>query len=740
MKVELFCAPLFLFSAAIWADPPAWSGQDDHVHVLSHELTVQLRPETHDLIATDRMVLAVEETALRQLSFVLSGAIEVEQVQAVLDGAEPVNLPFRSVAKPSSETHAPPEQEVMVSLPAERQRLALVWRYHGAINDPPREPRHLRFVTPSETAGHIGPEGVYLSGETQWYPDLAGSLATFRVQVTIPEGWVAVTHGKETSRRESVDAGRKTVTSEWDVAAKTEALTLVANKFVAAQREWRASTGQTIQLATYLFSEEAHLSNEYLDASAKYLDAYIKLLGPYPYPKFAVVENFFASGLGMPSFTLLGSGVIKRHYTQPYALGHEIVHSWIGNSVFNRTDQGNWVEGLTTYLANYYYHELSGSVEQARDQRRLMLYGYAVHVRSEQDYPLGSFTRKTDEKDNAIGYQKSAMMFHLLRQEIGEAAFWTGLRKLVADYREAHAAWPDLERVFAETSGRDLRSFFAQWVERAGAPHVQVVAVTATPADGASRAPDAFNVKVHLKQVNVPFRIPVELRVTLANGRTHDVRVSIDGHEQEVSFPVPSRPERVELDPDFHLFRTIDRAQLPPMLNLYVTDRQRSVIPPNGGSGPERAPYEELVKRIGAQDAGRPAQEATAVVAGGEERVLPPAGSVLVLGGPTINPVTRLVEQACGDRLRLTERGFTVGGLDYEGPGVAVLASCHRPDARGHVVTLFYGVTPQAVAKVARLLFFYGWQSYVVFRDGTVIARGEWSAAPEEMEVRIDGQ
>ena len=42
------------------------------------------------------------------------------------------------------------------------------------------------------------------------------------------------------------------------------------------------------------------------------------------------------------------------------------------------------------------------------------------------------------------------------------------------------------------------------------------------------------------------------------------------------------------------------------------------------------------------------------------------------------------------------------------------------------VVTLLYGVTPEALGRVARLLFFYGWQSYVVFREGTVVARGDW--------------
>jgi hypothetical protein len=238
--------------------------------------------------------------------------------------------------------------------------------------------------------------------------------------------------------------------------------------------DWIAKTGQRIQLSTYLFPDDAHLAEEYLDATARYLDAYIPLLGPYPFEKFAVVENFFASGLGMPSFTLLGSGIIKRHYVQPYALGHEIVHSWIGNAVFNRADRGNWVEGLTTYLANYYWHELMGDRAQARDQRRLMVQGYNLHVPPERDYPVSQFTQKENERDNAIGYQKSAMVFHLLRQEVGEEIFWRALTSLIARYRGRYAEWHDLEQVFAEESRRDLRWFFAQWLEQDGAPELSL--------------------------------------------------------------------------------------------------------------------------------------------------------------------------------------------------------------------------------------------------------------------------
>ena len=186
---------------------------------------------------------------------------------------------------------------------------------------------------------------------------------------------------------------------------------------------------QPVQLATYFFPDDAHLADEYLDATARYLEAYIPMLGPYPFESFAWWKISLRADSACPRLPCWGAAVIKRHYVQPYALGHEIVHSWIGNAVFNRVDRGNWVEGLTTYLANYYWHELMGDHAQARDQRRLMVQGYNLHVPPERDYPVAQFTQKQDERDNAIGYQKAAMVFHLLRQELGEETILAGTQK-----------------------------------------------------------------------------------------------------------------------------------------------------------------------------------------------------------------------------------------------------------------------------------------------------------------------
>ena len=701
-----------------------------------HDLFVQIDPERHALLAADR--LTIEAIPGRPLRLSLAGTLHLDRLVLSQSTTDDIgrDLPFQI----EHEATAPFGQ--YITLPAAlvtAGAMTLTAHYHGVIDDPPKEPRHLRFVTPSETAGHIGAEGVYLSSETQWYLDFPESLSRYRLRVALPSGWTAVTQGQ---RRSSApcpaelcrEAGL--TLAEWETAEVSEALTLVANRFVETSREWSSSGGQSVRLATYLFPEDAGLADEYLDATARYLDAYISLLGPYPFESFAVVENFFASGLGMPSFTLLGSGVIKRHYVQPYALGHEIVHSWIGNSVFNRVDRGNWVEGLTTYLANYYWHEWSGDHAQARDQRHLMLRGYNLHVPPERDYPLGQFTRKQDERDNAIGYQKAAMVFHVLRQEVGEESFWRSLKTLVAQYRGRHADWHDVERIFAETAAKDLRWFFAQWIEGTGAPALTLKNVTAHPlprdADG------RFSLSGSIAQTGPVFRSPLPILVRMSNSRQHLVSTQLSGADTLFKSDLPFKPLTIELDPEAMVLRRLARRDMPPVLNHYVTDTKRSVILAFGGSDTDSHPFQDVVKRIRSQDAQKAPGQGTAITTLAENALLPGEGSVLILGGPasrlTLQP---LLSTHCGTRLQLRDGGVTVAGKAYDGPGIALVASCHREDRPGSVVTSVYALTPQSATTVARLLFFYGWNSYVVFQDGKPIARGEWDAQHSQ-EVSLD--
>jgi hypothetical protein len=169
------------------------------------------------------------------------------------------------------------------------------------------------------------------------------------------------------------------------------------------------------------------------------------------------------------------------------------------------------------------------------------------------------------------------------------------------------------------------------------------------------------------------------------------------------------------------------------MLNGYVTDPHKTVV--RAFSDPA-SPLQQIVARIA--DHELTGSRRTAVVAL-KENSLPPDGSILVLAGADQRQALQsVVQESCGDRITLGDRGFEVDGQAYDGPKMAVLFSCHRADVPGSLITVLYGVTSGAVEKMSRFLFYYGWHSYVIFQDGAVMKREVWPGLPDMKEVRID--
>jgi hypothetical protein len=221
--------------------------------------------------------------------------------------------------------------------------------------------------------------------------------------------------------------------------------------------------------------------------------------------------------------------------------------------------------------------------------------------------------------------------------------------------------------------------------------------------------------------------------------REQMLTVPLRSLRETISVTLPARPITIDLDPEFMTFRRIARQSLSPVLNHYVTDRRRSVLMGFTDEPGHPSPFRDIVARIETQEQQKPAGERTVIASLAQDGLLPQEGSVLVLGSPqSRQEVQSILASHCGERTALNDRGVTVMGTAYEGPGVALLVSCHRVDRPGSVVTVLYAASQQAVAKVARLLFFYGWNSFVLFKDGAVAARGEWPLASDRLEVRLD--
>jgi aminopeptidase N len=701
-----------------------------------HELALSLDPSAHALTATDRVTLSASAADVTATAFYLTDRATVQRV-SIGSGPDERAVPFhrqkpRLPRMPFAHQRYASFGEMTryaVDLPTEQTvDLSLVLTIHYSVRWP---------GTPDHDEA-VNEQGAQLTGEDGWYPVWPDALFTFNVTIDHPAGWEAVSAGRQTFRTES--EGR--LSTAWSMAQPTESIDLIAGPYTVSVRQ---SDGITLQ--TYLFAEEAALSPVYLDAATDYLARYSRLLGPYPFTKLAIVETPAPIGAATPSMVLLGRPLIRRHYIQPYALGHEIVHAWFGNSVMADESEGNWTEALTTYVANYDTVAEEQGETAAREQRLKMLWQYAAQVPPERDYPLMRFLHNDSQTDAAIGYQKGAFVFHMLKRMMGGEEFFAALRDLTERYRGKRASWNDLRLLFEARLGRPLDWFFRQWVVEAGAPQVVIKQVTITPLpsappDQTNQAeppmagntpqglppglPQGLMLSITLRQSPPFFRIPVVVQIESDN-RILEKSIWLEHEETVIDTAMATPPLHIAVDPNVELFRRLDRDELPPMLNLTLTDPVFAILTPERAGADLTRTYQVIadgaLQRHNAQ-AARP-------VAGAAD---PPGW--LVLGGPDENRETAelIRPPANGSTSRLPPgveigpKRFTIGGHSYDGAGHALLLSFRDPARENRPVTLFYGLSADAVTPLGPLLFYHGWDSYVVFDMGHAVTQGELPA------------
>ena len=175
--------------------------------------------------------------------------------------------------------------------------------------------------------------GVYLPGASGWYPLVGRALMTFKLTVAQPATWRVVSEGAGTSR----DADGR---ARW---ASTDPVDQI--HIVGGPLQLTTQAAGAVEAQVYLHENDDALSSKYLAATAQYLEMYRGLIGPYPYGKFALVENFWETGYGMPSFTLLGPQIIRFPFILTSSYPHEILHNWWGNSVLRRRGERQLVRG-----------------------------------------------------------------------------------------------------------------------------------------------------------------------------------------------------------------------------------------------------------------------------------------------------------------------------------------------------------------------------------------------------------
>ncbi len=674
--------------------------------VVRHDLTVAVDPASHHISVSDRITLP--EGGAGALSFLLHAGLE----PAASDGATLIST------TPEDYRGVPVER---ITLELDPGRREFVLEYGGAIYHPIQQLSEEYARSFSVSPGLISKNGVYLSGVSHWVPQFNDKSVTFSLEVALPEGWRSVTQGGRLKRRQENDQ----VIDTWALDTPQEEIYLIAGEF----EEYNDAAG-AVDVMVFLRKADPTLATKYLDATKQYIELYRHLIGPYPYRKFALVENFWETGYGMPSFTLLGPRVIRFPFILHSSYPHEILHNWWGNGVYVDYQRGNWAEGLTSYLADHLIKEQRG---QGVAYRRQVLQKYTDYVRDQKDFPLTEFRARHSSVTEAVGYGKTLMLFHMLRQEVGDAMFTAALRQLYRRHRFKIASFDDVAAVFEDTSKKPLDRFFHQWVTRAGAPSLRIVDVQVTPrSDGT----EGFVLSAVIEQTHDGdgYELTVPVAVHLAGeDAAYQSQISVMSKRQRFEFPLPARPVRLEVDPEFDVFRRLDRNEIPPALTQSFGASRALIVLPSAASGAVRDAYRTLARAWAEQRRSQ-----IDVKYDNEVSVLPDDRAVWILGWD--NRFRSVLQAALSD-YTYDDKGDMIGiaGESLQRANHSMVVVTRHPDNPAEALAWVATDNAAAIPGLGRKLPHYGKYSYLAFTgdEPANVVKGQWPVIGSPMSVAI---
>jgi aminopeptidase N len=258
-------------------------------------------------------------------------------------------------------------------------------------------------------------------------------------------------------------------------AIPTYTMVFGATEFATSRHPPAVVGSDTTAVEVWTYPEDSAFADSVpFRRATEIVEAGSRLIGPFPYRKLAHVQSSTRYGgmenssaifydQGMYAARRMGEGVVR----------HETAHQWFGDAVTERDWRHLWLsEGFASYFDDVIGAVLDGDSVLARGIRG-SLQGY---LRSRVvDRPLvDSAAQDLMSLLNANSYNKGALLLHMLRGEIGDSAFFRGIRDYYRTYRDSSVLSEEFQRVMEGASGRDLGWFFGQWLYQPGYPQLDV--------------------------------------------------------------------------------------------------------------------------------------------------------------------------------------------------------------------------------------------------------------------------
>ena len=441
------------------------------------------------------------------------------------------------------------DKNLIVHLP---QSAKLGEKYDVEIKYEGKPTKGLYFILPDKDYPNR-PKQVWTQGEsedTRYYLptyDYPNDRLTTETILTVPSDWLTVSNGKLIS---ATDAGNGMRTWTWRESqpSSTYLITVVAGEFAEVKDSWR-----NIPVTYYAPRDRADRLAINYNRTPAMMEFFSKKLGvEYPWEKYAqsMVDDFVAGGMENSSATTNTSSSLRNPKLVPEypmdfdgLISHELGHQWFGDLVTTK-DWGNiWLnEGFATFMEFMWTESHYGKDEGDYERWDSMRDWFPQRNLFAKPLVRRDFDDSSEFDGNAYG--KGSLVLYMLRRQLGDDAFYAGLKHYLEVNRGKNVVSSDLAKAIEEATHTNVDQFFDQWVYGAGAPKFEI-----SYQYDAGKKQVALNVKQTQKlegRVGL-FTVPVDVEVTNATGpKLYPIKIS--NADETFTFPSASAPQMVIFD------------------------------------------------------------------------------------------------------------------------------------------------------------------------------------------------
>ena len=397
-----------------------------------------------------------------------------------------------------------------------------------------------------------------------WLPtvDHPSDKATLTWTVRAPATRTVVANGSRLERRTTGTGRRARATTRWRESKPIPTYLMV----IAAAPLVRHDLGETacgvaelrrcVPQQVYVAPEQRRVLPGNFSQAGDMVRFFGSLVGPFPYEKLAHLQSSTRFG-GMENASAIFYS--DRYFRQggigTQLIAHETAHQWFGNAVTEREWSHLWLsEGFATYFAALWEGQSVPGAQDSVFRNRMTairdrILGDTIAVRQR---PVLD-TAQTDLMAllNRNSYEKGGFVLHMLRGEIGDTAFFGGVRDYYMKHRHGTALTSDLQAAVEKRSGRSLGAFFDQWLRRPGYPELDVTWST----DSTSTS---IMLQVVQSRTHGLFQFPLEISLADSTGNARYVNIGIPAQDStKVELPISGSVRRIEVDPEVQVLARI---------------------------------------------------------------------------------------------------------------------------------------------------------------------------------------